>query len=116
MSLETFSPPLNPDGGGDKAVEPRVLRVDFGDGYSQRAGDGLNTMLDRITATWGLLTPAQADEIEAFFRARGGHEAFWWTPPHESDPRKFICVSWRRRWARAGYDAITAVFEHVADL
>ena len=44
MALDTFSPPIEPTVSSTKEISYNVLRADFGDGYSQRAADGLNNV------------------------------------------------------------------------
>ena len=73
--MTAFSPPSAPSvTGTSKTVTPRVKRADFGDGYSQRAVDGLNT---------------NADTIENFMIARGGSDVITYTLPLESASLKW---------------------------
>lgn len=67
-----------PDPTGD--IKLRILRAQFGDGYSQRARDGINTVVE----TWSLMfvgKAAKVQAIDAFLRERGGDRSFHWTPP-----------------------------------
>jgi len=104
MTLPIFNPSLAPDfaSGVDVRVKPRVLKAEFGDGYEQIAGDGLNNMPMEGTLTWSSLTTSQADAIVAFFVARQGFEAFEYTLPWESSARKWRCGEWQR--SPAEYD------------
>lgn len=113
---ETFYPPLAPSADSGKKVAVRIKRSDFGDGYTQRSKDGLNTIDKKYTFNWNVLTPAQVDEIEAFFEARGGYEAFFYTPPRESVPVKFICIEWSRGYSNGEADSVSATFEKVFDI
>lgn len=100
---------------------PRVASTRFGDGYEQRAPDGLNP----ITQTWSVVHRAidreVAEAIVAFLRARftsvDGLEAFEWWPPGEAAALRFTC----REWTKAIDDetdtaTVTATFvqEHAA--
>jgi Phage-related protein len=96
MTLLTFTPPVAPSPNSQKSVQPRVLKVDFGDGYGQRAADGLNSRPAVWDLKWDALTTAQAAAIETFLADRGGYEAFWWTPPDAATPLKFTGDSWTR--------------------
>jgi len=80
----------------------RVLRAGLGDGYSQRAGDGLNSVVSSWSVVWNALTAEEADYIDGFLTARGGHEAFSWTTPGEAAPRLWTCENWSRSPRRAG--------------
>ncbi|MBK3798643.1 hypothetical protein GAY33_05255 [Azospirillum brasilense] len=96
MPLSTFTPPVAPSVNSQKSVQPRVLKAEFGDGYAQRAADGLNSRPAAWELKWDALTTAQADAVEAFFAARGGYEAFWWTPLDTVTSFKFVADSWTR--------------------
>lgn len=80
------------DGVSRLTVTPRVLRNDFGDGYSQRAADGLND----TPQVWELkfeLNGTDSDTLIAFFESIGGHTTFEWTPPRRSQG-KYILQEW----------------------
>lgn len=113
MSLTTFTPILTPDfsSGVDIRVKPRVLKAEFGDGYEQTAGDGLNNMPMEGTLTWSTLTTAQADTIVAFFVARQGYEAFYYTLPWEASARKWKCLDWQRTPAEYDTYRLQATFK-----
>jgi phage-related protein len=53
--------------------------------------------------------------IDDFFRDRGGAEAFLWTPPDETDPKKFVCKKWGKAFPRSTTRSMTATFEQVFD-
>lgn len=60
-------------------VRLRMNQAQYGDGYSQRAGDGINGK----SQTWNLTfkgNAARIDAIRAFLDARGGWQSFFWTP------------------------------------
>jgi len=95
------------------AKKPRMNKVQFGNGYSQRAGDGINS----ITEKWGLVFSVRdntdADAIIAFLDAREGHESFDWTPPGGS-AGKYICDTYARTYTKAlDMNQISATFERV---
>lgn len=92
--MATF-PSYKPLYGASKSSAPAVRRVQFGDGYSQRLIYGLNQDPKEWTLEFNV-TETQADEIEAFLEARGGAEAFDWTPPDSSTSYKWICSEWSK--------------------
>ena len=118
MTTPVFDPPRCPDAGSVSVVtEARTRRADFGDGYSQRSADGLNSIKRSVSLNWTLLETSEADTIIAFFEARGGHEAFLWTPPQETTQRKWVAASWTRESATAPNRAsLSVTFEEVFDL
>jgi len=76
--METFNwcPRVNPQG----SAMLRVLTAQFGDGYQQAAADGIHNKIE----TWPLEFSGTGEEIKPikdFLDARGGWEAFSWTPP-----------------------------------
>lgn len=76
--METFTwCPLNQPT-GDVTLRTRVAQ--FGDGYSQAAGDGINTKEQEwpLSFTQG---EAEAQEIVDFFDRHQGYKAFFWQPP-----------------------------------
>lgn len=115
-SLDTFEPPVAPDvGGDDETVEARVLENEFGDGYTARAGDGLNAIRSSVNLTWGMLTAAQAAEIVTFFRDHRGYTAFLYTLPADDDERQWVCKRWQRVSSGTESWAIRATFTEVFD-
>ena len=81
MSQFTFVP----DYDATATVEPRVRKTQFADGgYEHRIRFGLNTQPRTYDFTFGNRDDSEADQIEAFFRAAGGAEAFDWTSSVEA--------------------------------
>lgn len=110
----TFVPPINPTVGTAIRPEIKKLKAEFGDGYRQRAPDGLNHVRYVYELTWeGAL--ASIDEILLFLDARGAVEAFLYTPVGELLPKTFVCEEWSKvRSTPLG--KLTAKFTQVFDL
>jgi phage-related protein len=93
---------------------PRISETAFGDGYAQRAPDGLNANPQTWKMRFARCENAKANQIIAFFRAQGGHTAFDWTPLWATAPIKVICPTWSRsqpdEWELSD---ITATFKQV---
>lgn len=96
--MPTFTPGVNPSYDYQKAHQTRIKKADFGDGYSQRTGDGLNAVAVSPTLSFIALSLAEADAIESFFVARGGYESFEYTLPDESTARQWVTSE--EGWAR----------------
>lgn len=96
-------------------LTPRVRRLQLGDGYSQRAADGLNTDGETWEVEWALISTANADTIEAALRATSGVDGFEWTAPNQAT-RKWIYTSISRSPAHGNMETLRAVFERVYDL
>jgi phage-related protein len=113
-----FAPPLNPCDPLDDAHEPRVNKVQFGDGYSARSKDGINADQQRVTMKWEHLTQTEFSAIWDFFVARGGSESFTYTLPWlgaGNTSKTYICPRYSRtKHSINDYD-ITAEWEEVAE-
>jgi phage-related protein len=90
----------------------RVLEKKLGDGYTQRAADGLNNVALKYEAVWTGLTKEEADGLTGFFDARGGTEAFKASElPGRLRDRKWICKDWSVEWVSAQRRNVRAMFE-----
>ncbi|MGI0119683.1 phage tail protein [Zooshikella sp. RANM57] len=103
--------------GSSASTEFRVLEANFGDGYTQRAADGINNIRDTWSVTWENRDTADIFTLVKFLKARGGFQAFYWTPPGEVEPRKWICKAFDGP-TPAGPDTYTleASFKEVFEL
>lgn len=108
--MATFT--YTPDNAGQLSVKPRVLEAKFGDGYSQRTGDGINIRPREWRLTFNTRTDAEMAPIVAFLEARNGIESFDWTPPTGA-AGKFLCSEWQQTPVRAGINDLTATFREV---
>jgi phage-related protein len=113
--IETF-PDYPAEYGGQGEVTPRVLTCGFGDNYSQRTGDGLNTLDESWPLTFNGLKQAGFEEIRDFLEAHGGYIAFYWTIPRTTTPLKWIARKWTKKPLEGGEWAITTTFQRVYDL
>ena len=114
LPLPSFA--QNPTLGSSVEVEPKVLLAQFGDGYNQRAADGINNILHKATLTWEVLTRSEAGALMNFFRERAGWKPISWQMPGDTESRKWLCTKWNRTYAEANLDTVTATFAEVVDL
>jgi len=111
--MATF-PSVNPSFGINKTSEPKIRKVQFGDGYEQRLRFGLNQNPKVWNLTWQYITETDADTIEAFLDARAADGAsFDWTPPDESTSYKWFCESWDKSLEYPTLRTIRATFRQV---
>lgn len=76
METFDFCPRINPT--GQTTFRTRVAQ--FGDGYAQRVGDGINTRKE----SWPLEFIGNEEyiaPIKSFLDSHAGHMPFMWTPP-----------------------------------
>jgi phage-related protein len=102
---------------------PRVLTAQFGDGYSQRVRDGLNTNLESWQLTFEGRTLADIAEMRAFLDARGAAEAFQWIAPDNwttapnvpdaGNPKLYLCKKWNVKRLGGNYATLSATFDEV---
>lgn len=112
--MATF-PSINPMYEKPISKKYRILRNDFGDGYSQRAGDGLN--LNSSSFTYEIMVnDTDFQTIYNFLEDKEGHTAFDFTLPKENTAKKFICTEWEYNPVASGITQIRAMFEQVYDL
>tara|TARA_R100000322_G_scaffold132352_2_gene88256 strand:+ start:756 stop:1094 length:339 start_codon:yes stop_codon:yes gene_type:complete len=93
--MSSTFPNFDPAPGMTKQSAPQVRAIQFGSGYSQRATFGINQNPKSYNLTFRV-SESEADTIEAFLDARGGVEAFNYTPPGEASSSKFICSEWTK--------------------
>lgn len=78
MAIETFT--WSPRIDAQAEVKNRVRKAQFGDGYTQVSGDGLNTR----SQEWSLSFVGSEDYIQAireFLDRMAGSKSFLWKPP-----------------------------------
>lgn len=79
-----------------KTTKARVLSANLGDGYTQRAKDGLNSISDEWSISWDV-NETNADTLTDFFVTHGGADSFDWTPPTEGSSKKWVASSWDKK-------------------
>ena len=75
--------------------EPRIRSSKFGDGYEQRAPDGINAQGQNWPMVFDGVDNAIADDMVAFLRANG-IAGFNYVPLWETAAVRVICRKWRR--------------------
>jgi phage-related protein len=70
------------DRGVNRKATPRVLKFAFGDGYEQRALQGINSLDEEYSVSFRLRPKAEIDEIVQFFEFKQGITVFAFKPPH----------------------------------
>lgn len=85
--MQTFS--YTPLSGAVGDFQFNVFKAQFGDGYTQEVGNGINN----LTSQWPLsfeVLETDAKQIISFFKNHSGFLPFKWTPPLEDSPRVFV--------------------------
>lgn len=97
------------------AYKPRVRVVEYGDGYSQRAVEGLNPISETWNLVFDIRSDADTDDILQFLADHVGL-AFSWIPPGRSVPMRVMCNEWQRTFTTNGINGVRATFVQVFDL
>lgn len=97
------------DYGAEGDFTPDNNKAQFGDGYAQVVGKGINNLRRVYTLTF-TQKPADIDAIMDFLKARNGADKFFWTPYRETQGL-WLCPSWKRGITSYGLETVTATFE-----
>lgn len=102
-----------PEYGSQKSIKPSVMVNKFGDGYEQRFATGMNSVAQNWPLAFNNRDATESSAIEAFLIARGGVEAFTWTPVDTGTALTFVCRMWNKIMVPGNFFTITATFEQV---
>jgi len=113
--MELFDYPV--DNATSIDVAFRTLRSDLGDGYSQEAGDGINTRKEswRISAAghWTDGSGMPVKDMAEFLDRQGGYKAFQWLTPF-GEVKLFKCrEGYSLTHEGAGNFKLSALFQEV---
>ncbi len=87
--------PINPTYGGDFAFKASVPQNQFGDGYSQTAVNGINSVSGSLNLEWSALSLADKQSLcEDFFAVLAGSTPFYYTPYGTSTALLGKCAQW----------------------
>ena len=109
---DDFSPAMNPSINSRNPISFNVREVQFGDGYSQRAGDGINNIKRAWDLNWDMLSFDQAKDIQTFLENKGGWQSFTYTVPSDIQ-RKYKCKTFTPAFASGEFFSLSATFEEV---
>lgn len=91
--------------------EPRLRTARFGDGYEQRAPDGINHRPQMWDMVFDEVEDDVADEMIDFLRTHDGVTAFSYVPLRSTTAIQVLCKSWSRTVAGPGLSSLRATFE-----
>lgn len=78
--------------------EIRAIETQYGDGYEQISGAGINDAIDKITLNCAFAPKDQpeAERLQAFLRRHGKSKVFLWRQPWNPSPQKWRLESWTK--------------------
>ena len=104
----TYAPLIGSQG----KTEYRVRKLQFGDGYSQRAPDGIHIDLRE----YSLVFRGHVDyinKVKAFFDRHQGVKSFYWKAPDRDEERLFICANVKTTFISRWHCEISVDLEEV---
>ena len=107
-----------PDRTMSNAIKPRILKVQFGDGYEQRIQDGINNLKQEFSVTFNNRPKAEIDDIVAFLNNKAGTTAFNFTYPDSNagggeTTIKVVCEDWSQRYSYDDFYSASMKFRRV---
>ena len=107
-----------PDRTMSNAIKPRVLKVQFGDGYEQRIQDGINNLRQEFSVAFNNRPKAEIDDIVAFLNNKAGTTAFNFTYPDSNagggeTTIKVVCEDWSQRYSYDDFYSASMKFRRV---
>lgn len=110
-------PDIPPQEGVAPTFEMRLKEARFGDGFSQRSGDGLNPLEEQWQVVWNTLRADDFLAIHDFLKGLTSGESFDWTPPLPGAvQQKYSCKAWQPVPHVDGLYSISATFKKENDL
>jgi phage-related protein len=112
----TFPSTIKPVTSSSRRQTPRVKSIQFGNGYKQITGDGLNSNLEKWDLTF-MLNDTDKQTVEDFFSVTGGYNYFNWTSPETGATQKqYIVTTWSIQPIGVQTYSITCSFEEFPGL
>ena len=107
-----------PDKGLGRTTTPRVLKVQFGDGYEQRVAEGLNSLDEQYTISYSNRPKTEVAQILAFMDSKKGVTKFPYRIPDPlqgSGEREIqvVCESYAATYVTDEFYSFTATFRRV---
>ena len=106
-----------PDKGLTRQSTPRVLKVQFGDGYEQRIAEGLNSSQESYQISYSNRPKAEIDDIAAFMDEKKGVTSFNYVSPDTNNGGettiKVVCDQYNLVYVSDSSYTFTATFRRV---
>ena len=106
-----------PDKGLSRQSTPRVLKVQFGDGYEQRIAEGLNSSNENYQISYSNRPKAEIDDIAAFIDEKKGVTSFNYVIPDTNNGGettiKVVCDQYNLVYVSDSSYTFTATFRRV---
>ena len=106
----------------DKALtrnnKPRIIKIQFGDGYEQRIQEGINNINQEFAVSFTNRPKEEIDDIMAFLDNKAGTTAFDFTYPDTNASGaertvKVVCEDYTQSYSYDDFYSCTATFRRV---
>jgi phage-related protein len=94
----------------------KIIEAKYGNGYGQRARDGLNSNVGSWTIDYEHLLAGEYAVVIAAFDAAASVDYFTWQAPTDVVSKKWIVKEYTRRASSGDLYSISATLEQVFDL
>lgn len=101
-----------PDQGASMKPKLAVLKAGFGDGYEQRAKDGINNVKQIWDLQFTLRPKTEIEAIDTFLETHAGVTSFTWETPKGATLR-FKCETYSTSYNHDYNCSASATFEQV---
>lgn len=107
-----------PDKALTRKVDPKVFKISFGDGYEQRAVNGINNIKEEYTVTFKSRPKVEIDAIMKTLESKNGVLKFDYTYPNSQDNNskttiKVVCESFSQTYDYDDFYSCSATFRRV---
>jgi phage-related protein len=103
-----------PSYNSEASMKPRAKSIKFGDGYEQRAPDGINNVLLAFDLSFATKRENEATAILHFLHVRAAWESFVFNAPNPYNVNKrYVCREWTPSFIFKDNFTIRATFEEV---
>lgn len=94
----------------------KIIEVKYGNGYSQRAGDGFNNNQGSWNVSWGSISATDYSTLCTAFDAARGIDYFTWAAPGDAGSKKWVIKQVQRQALAGAIYRVSVTLEQCFDL
>ena len=98
------------------STEFRTIKAQYGNGYSQRAPDGINNSVGSWDVSWENVTSGEFGTITTAIEAAKGADYFTWQAPGDSSTKRWIVEKYTKAAMSGDIYSVSASLTQVFDL
>jgi len=97
-------------------VEFKVIATGYGNGYSQRAPDGINTSIGSWDVSWENITATEFSTVTTALETAKGADYFTWQAPGDSVTKRWVVSKYSKQAMSGDIYTVSATLTQVFDL